>query len=145
MKETDQAQVPSRYRNDLHGYLAKFLHQIFISRNITPGILNRLIRQSKVLSRGRESKSQISNDQTNLLRAAEAGYVTLNTFGKLLAVINVSKIRFDVTLIHDNGKETFHHMQVDLKDTVTSMIDKKNENEEEITMPYNGEDDDAKV
>jgi hypothetical protein len=57
-------------------------------------------------------------------------------------VINVSKIRIDITLIHDNGKETFHHMQVDLKDTVSGMIDKKND--DDITMPYIG-DDDAKV
>ena len=143
MKETDQAPTPSRYRNDLHGSLAKCLHQIFINLKITPGILNRLISHSKLLSRGRENKSQVSNDRTNLLRAAEAGYVTLNTFGKLLAVLNVIKLRIDITLVHENGKETFHHMEVNLKDTVSSMIDKKNE--DDITMPYNGEDDDAKV
>lgn len=143
MKETNQAPSPSRYRNDLHGSLAKCLHQIFINLKITPGILNRLISHSKLLSRGRENKSQVSNDRTNLLRAAEAGYVTLNTFGKLLAVLNVIKLRIDITLVHENGKETFHHMEVNLKDTVSSMIDKKNE--DDITMPYNGEDDDAKV
>lgn len=132
--------TPNRYRNDPHGHLARFLHQIFVSLKITPGVLNRMIRQSSVLSKGRSSKSQISNDRTNQLRAAENGYVTFNSFIKLIAVLQATKIRFDVTITHGNGKDSFHHFEIDVGDTVAGM---NKEEDEEITLPFTGEDKDA--
>ena len=132
--------TPNRHRNDPHGHLARFLHQIFVSLKITPGVLNRMIRQSSVLSKGRSSKSQISNDRTNQLRAAENGYVTFNSFIKLIAVLQAIKIRFDVTITHGNGKDSFHHFEIDVGDTVAGM---NKEEDEEIALPFTGEDKDA--
>lgn len=132
--------APNRYRNDPHGHLARFLHQIFVSLKITPGVLNRMIRQSSILSKGRSSKSQVSNDRTNLLRAAENGYVTLNSFIKLIAVLQATNIRFDVTITHGNGKESYHHFDIDVGDTVAGM---NKEEEDEVVLPFTGEDNDA--
>lgn len=137
-QESDNTEsTPGRYRNDPHGHLARFIHQVFASLNITPGILARMIRQSSILSRGRISKSQLSNDRTNLLGAAEKGYMTLNTVIKLLAVIDIRSIRFDVTLTHGNGKESHHHMTIEVESAVAGM---KTDNDDNVTLPYSGED-----